>query len=201
MSGKIVIICGGAASGKSYLAREMAAMIPGAVLIDIDDFQSAESALNTFLGLEASDRDSGLHQEDVSPILRSCILNVAVRNVKNGRTVFCVMPHLGMLTPDQWGEAMLKEIGARASVSLVWIHADEETIHKRMEKRMAAHKGDTASPDTWKLAHWDCYLRHKPSPFLLPVSEKVRVLDNSEKNQKGVSMSALILANQLRFQN
>lgn len=148
----LVLVAGFAGSGKSEFARFLSA-VTGWALLDKDVITRplVESMLVS-LGADPNDRHTDIYRSQVRPLEYRALNNAAFANIDNGVSTVVTAPFLAEIGDPQWLRWLVHRCTtAQAHLEIVWVSADDETMHTYLQMRDAAR-------DTWKLNHWDDYL-------------------------------------------
>ena len=170
---RAVLIGGYAGSGKTELGRILARST-GWPILDKDTLTRpvVEAALE-ILGQSPHDRESDTYLQRVRPREYEALTSAAEENVQCGNSVIVTAPFIAEFRDPQWLERTKARFeGMDASVSVVWVYCDPDTMHLYLRKRGAAR-------DAAKLADWPAYLSRIDTEFRPPVQHTV--IDNSEK--------------------
>lgn len=141
----LILIMGGAGTGKSTIARRLAIELQ-ACLLDSDALTEA---------LFPADRDSEAYLA-MRPRLYGALYRLAAANLALDRNVVIDAPHAGQIADPTWPgevEALARVAGARLRV--VMCLADVATRRQRMTARGEAR-------DMPKLARWDAFIAAEP---------------------------------------
>jgi predicted kinase len=140
--GKLVVMAGLPASGKSSVARELARRI-GAVWLRIDSMDQAIWA-------------SGTAPSDLRDWTYRAAQAVAVDNLKIGRDVIADCVNDSQKARDGWSES-----GRRSGVDVVWLEiiCSDPAEHRR---RVETRTSDTAGP---ALPDWDAVVQRGYDPW------------------------------------
>ncbi len=151
---KLVFFVGVAGTGKTTVAREIAAQIPCAFL---DRDTVGGRFVERFLekeGLDKNDRDSKFYKENLRDLEYDTTKDICIENIAAGQNVFMISPFTAELKNKQWIEAVLEQSGKtmnEVDVKVVVVTlGDIEQQRKRIEERGTVR-------DTWKLENWDSY--------------------------------------------
>lgn len=145
----LLLIAGGPGAGKTMLGRELARMVPSAILLDKDVLGAPwVDAMLGRLNDGQIDRDSKVYWDIVRPLEYSALLGTALDNLALGKTAIAVAPFGVELRDAAWVRWLGQSVAALdARMRTIWVETDPETARGRMASR--------ADPrDDWKLAHW-----------------------------------------------
>ena len=153
---KLVFFIGGAASGKTTLAKRLAAGRRAAVL-DMDTLlRPAAEALMTQAGLDPSDRDSAEYKRLCRDLGYRITMDAALENVELGNDAYVIGPFTKETQDPEWLRGELSRIGPAAAaveVKVVVVYlADPAVYRERIERR-------ATELDRWKLEHWPEFSR------------------------------------------
>jgi len=148
----VVLIGGYAGSGKSELGR-IIARETGWPLIDKDTITRpvVEAALE-LLGQSPNDRESDPYMTIVRPREYEALMATMVENIDCGNSVIATAPFIREFADRAWIDRTRERLsGSNATMSLVWVHCDADTMHMYLRGRGAAR-------DAGKLSDWSSYL-------------------------------------------
>lgn len=148
----LILVMGGAGTGKSTIARRLAAELQ-ACLLDSDELTES---------LFPADRDSAAYLA-MRPRLYRALYRLAASNLMLGRDVVIDAPHAGQIADPAWPgevEDLVREAGARLRV--VVCLADAATRRRRMTARGEAR-------DQPKLARWEVFIASEPDWRAVPL--------------------------------
>jgi predicted kinase len=152
----LVLMAGGAATGKSGLAQALVRRVPNAILLDKDRLLGAWVDLVLRVSGEEVDRDSRYYWQDVRPQEYATLEAVAYDHLALGKVVVIDAPLRPELNDPAWVARVRKECEARTACLLaIWVIVSPDTARRRMQARGEAR-------DDWKLAHWEEFLRRQP---------------------------------------
>lgn len=159
------------ASGKTFIAKQLASMLQNCVYLDKDSVIVLSRQIFQAAG-EPFDRSSAFFEQNIRNYEYDAILQIAFEALEFNHCVLVNVPFTREVRNPVWLEEMrrrLAEMGARLQV--VWVHTDLEVCRKRMQMRASER-------DTWKLAHWEDYVgsRNFNPPESIP---ELIVIDNS----------------------
>lgn len=170
----VVLIGGWAGSGKTELGRILVRET-GWPLLDKDTISRPvlESALAA-VGYSPHDRESDLYLTQFRPREYEALAAAVHENVECGNSVLATAPFVREMADPAWiARARATYAALNASLTLVWVHCDEATMHTYLRHRGAAR-------DAYKLAHWDEYMAQIDLDFRPPAPHIA--VDNSESS-------------------
>jgi len=149
----LVLIGGGAGSGKTSVARALATQFEASVLLDKDIVNGVwvDSMLHRMNGGRI-DRESAIYREVLRPLEYACLMAAALDNLALGKMVFLVAPLGPELSDSDWVrrvKSSVADLGGR--LRAIWLEIDPETARERIALRKEPR-------DAWKLAHWPQFL-------------------------------------------
>ncbi|WP_239089860.1 AAA family ATPase [Sphaerimonospora thailandensis] len=149
----LLIVGGFAGSGKSEFSR-FVSQLTGWPVLDKDPItRPLVERLLVELGSDPNDRHSDLYREQVRPLEYQCLLETAYANIDCSISTVLTAPFISEVTDVRWMQRLTNRCEARGvSVSVVWIKCDLETMHECISFRSAAR-------DSWKLRHWNVYVK------------------------------------------
>lgn len=145
----LLLIAGGPGAGKTTLGRELARLVPSAILLDKDVLGAPwVDAMLGHLNHGRIDRDSKVYWDIVRPLEYSALLGTALDNLALGKTVIAVAPFGAELRDAGWVQWLGESVAALdGRTRTIWVETDPESARGRITLR-----GDPR--DDWKLAHW-----------------------------------------------
>lgn len=151
---KLVFFVGVAGTGKTTVAKEVAAQIPCAFL---DRDTVGGRFVERFLekeGLDKNDRDSDFYKKHLRDLEYNTTKDICIENLAAGQNVFMISPFTSELKSEQWLEEVLSLSGRShqtVDVKVVIVTLDDiDQQRERIEERGTVR-------DTWKLDNWDSY--------------------------------------------
>jgi adenylate kinase family enzyme len=130
---KLVFFVGGAGSGKTTLAKKLAAR-SGAVFLDMDTLlRPAAEALMTAAGFDPTDRDSTDYKRLCRDLGYRITMDAALENVSLGTDVYVVGPFTREIADPGWLERELAQIGTvlnEVDVKAVNVYLQNDALHR-----------------------------------------------------------------------
>jgi predicted kinase len=152
----LVLMAGGAGTGKTRLSRALVRHVPNAILLDKDRVLGDWVDLVLQASGEAVDRDGRYYWQDVRPQEYRTLERVAYDHLELGKLVVIDAPLRPELSDPEWVGRIRQECEGRGAGFLaVWLIVSPETARRRMAAR-------AESRDHWKLANWGEFLRRQP---------------------------------------
>jgi len=181
----LVLIAGGAATGKSRLAQELTRRVANAVLLDKDRLFGVWVDRLLRAAHAAVDRDSRYYWEEVRPLEYLALERAAYDHLELGKVVVVDAPLRPELNDPAWVKRVRRECTARGAGFLaVWTLVSPETARRRM---VARHE----PRDRWKLAHWDEFIRRQP--YQLPAGATL-TLSNEDGDPQELTLTRILAA-------
>lgn len=152
----LVLVAGGAGTGKTGMAKALVRRVPNAILLDKDRLLGEWVDLVLRASGEAVDRDGQYYWRDLRPLEYRTLEQVAYDHLELGKVVVIDAPLRPELSDQDWVGRVRRECEKRqAGFLAAWLTVPPETARRRMTSR--------AEPrDRWKLANWDEFLRRQP---------------------------------------
>lgn len=152
----LVLVAGGAGTGKTGLSQALVRRVPNAILLDKDRLLGAWVDLVLRAAGEAIDRDGRYYWQDVRPQEYRTLETVAYDHLELGKVAVIDAPLRPELSDADWVGRVRRECESRqAGFLAAWLIVSPETARRRMAAR--------AEPrDRWKLANWEEFLRRQP---------------------------------------
>ena len=152
----LVLVAGGAGTGKTGLSQALVRRVPNSILLDKDRLLGVWVDLVLRASGEAVDRDGRYYWQDVRPQEYRTLEGAAYDHLELGKVVAIDAPLRPELSDPSWVGRVRRECESReAGFLAVWMIVSPETARRRMTAR--------AEPrDHWKLANWEEFLRRQP---------------------------------------
>ncbi|WP_054028599.1 AAA family ATPase [Bacillus sp. FJAT-28004] len=176
---KLVFFVGVAGTGKTTVARKLAARIPAAFL-DRDTIGGRfVEAILEINGLDKRDRDSDYYKKHLRDLEYDTAKDVCIENLAAGQNVFMISPFTAELKNKQWIEEVVEAAGL--TMSEVDIKVVVVTLLD-MELQKNRIVGRQTERDQWKLNNWGDF--EKRIEFVPQInwdipSSSILVFDNS----------------------
>ena len=167
----LVLMAGGAGTGKTSLSQALVRRVPNAVLLDKDRLLGRWVDLVLRAAGEAVDRDGRYYWQEVRPEEYLTLERIAYDHLELGKLVVIDAPLRPEIENSAWVARVRHECESRGAGFLaVWVIVSPDTARRRMTAR--------AEPrDHWKLANWEEFLRRQPYD---PPSGAALILPNED---------------------
>jgi predicted kinase len=186
----LVLVAGFPGSGKTEFGR-FVSEITGWSLLDKDTLtRPLTESLLLALDADPNDRHTATHFERIRPLEYRCLFDTVFDNLRLGISTVATAPFMREVTDTRWLERVRTKCARLgASVAVVWMHCDPDSMRDYLESRDAAR-------DTWKLSYWDDYLA-TIDPAQRPLCTHY-VVDNSRHARTNLAEQARRLASRTR---
>ena len=175
MSKKLILVVSPPACGKTYVSKKLAGALKHVVYLDKDTliplakkiFEAANEEYN---------RSSDFFNREIRDVEYEVILDLAFEALEYDDIVLVNAPFTKEIRDLNYVKQLsnsLKEKGAE--LTFVWVDATPETCHQRMIER-------NSTRDTWKLTHWDEYIKGVDFSIPTPLASsgcKLIIFDNN----------------------
>ena len=162
------------ACGKTFVTRKLAKAMPNCVYLDKDTLIVLSKQIFVVANQEYN-RSSDFFEENIRDYEYDAIMEVAYEALEYNDTVFINAPFTREVRQPEYMENLRQQLLKRgAELVVVWVKCDVEVCRQRMIQR-------DSDRDTWKLEHWDEYV--KKLDFSIPQGIKnLFEFDNSSDN-------------------
>ncbi len=145
----VVFVIGLAGSGKSTIARQLAAGLPG-VYLDKDTVAGSFTGLILeSAGHDRGDRDSVFYRNVVMPLEYETLLRLGEDNMRLGHPIIFDAPFGAYFSDKEYIRRRATEKSWPAGRRIVLrVQVDKERNRQQLTQR-------TSPRDAWKLEHWD----------------------------------------------
>ena len=148
---RLILVAAPPASGKSYVARQLAKALNPVVYLDKDTLTILSKQIFS-VASEPYNRSSGFFEEHVRNYEYDTILALAKDALRYSNTVLINAPFTREVRNPEYIHRLREQLYQRhIALTIIWVVADPEVCHKRM-------LGRNSDRDTWKLTHWDEYI-------------------------------------------
>lgn len=180
---KLILITSPPASGKTTLAKKLAKALKETVYLDKDTLVPLSIKVFEAAG-EPVNRSSPFFEKMIRDVEYQVILDFGAQAIEYDSNVIINAPFSQEVRDKQYMQNLRARFAAlNAEVCVIWISCSVETTHKRMLDR-------NSSRDTWKLAHWDEYV--KMENFSPPDIDSLLIYENDTQEQADKCFEVLL---------
>lgn len=150
MKKKLIIVCAPPASGKTYVSKRLAEVLPSPVYLDKDDLAPIMKSAFRAAG-EEFNMDSAFYSEKLRDAEYETVIGIALSTLAYSDTVILNAPFSREVRDGEYMKALrARAEGVGAELLLVWVTAPIEVIRERMAARGAVR-------DIGKLRDFESY--------------------------------------------
>ncbi len=178
----LILVTSPPACGKTYVSKELAKALTPLVYLDKDTLIVLSKQIFKVANEEVN-RSSKFFEENIRNYEYYAIFDIALESLQYCDLALINAPFAREIrNPEEIAKmrSRLAEVGAELTV--IWVHTDIEVCRKRMIAR-------NSDRDTWKLAHWDEYI--KTQNFNKPDIDGLLVFNNSNDEEFKESMARI----------
>lgn len=175
MPKKLILVVSPPACGKTYVSKKLASALKHVVYLDKDTLIPLSKKIFEAAN-EEYNRSSDFFNREIRDVEYEVILDLAFEALEYDDLVLVNAPFTKEIRDLNYVRQLannLKEKGAE--LTFVWVDATPETCHQRMIER-------NSSRDTWKLSHWDEYIKGVDFSIPTPLAtsgSKLIIFDNN----------------------
>ena len=187
---RLILVTSPPACGKTYISMKLAENLKHVVYLDKDTLITMSKVIYRVAG-EPYDRSSQFFKDNIRDVEYDCILELAYEALKYDDIVLINAPFTQEVRNSQWIDCLRKKlVQMNTKLTIVWVQTDVDVCKERMIKR-------NSDRDTWKLAHWDEYI--KTVDFSIPASlddpdvvDDLLIFENSSDEEYNASMKEIL---------
>lgn len=170
----LILVTSPPACGKTFVTKSLAKALPNCVYLDKDTLIVLSKQIFVVAN-EEYNRSSDFFEEHIRNYEYDCVMELAFEALDYNDTVLINAPFTREIRDEEYIADLRKKLAVKdASLEIVWVHTDVETVHQRMIKR-------GSDRDTWKLEHWDEYVATQN--YNAPDIDNLIVFDNSNDEE------------------
>ena len=175
MSKKLILVVSPPACGKTYVSKKLAGALKHVVYLDKDTLIPLSKKIFEAAN-EEYNRSSDFFNREIRDVEYEVILDLAFEALEYDDIVLVNAPFTKEIRDLNYVKQLsnsLKEKGEE--LTFVWVDATPETCHQRMIER-------NSTRDTWKLTHWDEYIKGVDFSIPTPLASsgcKLIIFDNN----------------------
>lgn len=163
---KMILVTSPPACGKTYISKQLAENLKHVVYLDKDTLIPLSNRVFIAAGQEIN-RSSDFFEENIRDYEYEAIVDIGVEALAYDDIVLINAPFTKEVHNEETLERFRTKLRKKgAKLVVIWVVTDPEVCHERMIQR-------ASDRDTWKLEHWDEYI--KTIDFSIP--EPLKRLD------------------------
>ena len=179
----MILVTSPPACGKTTLAKKLAKSLDNAVYLDKDTLIPLSKKVFEVAN-EEYNRSSAFFETHIRDVEYDVILALGLEAIEYDSHVIINAPFSREIRdPEAISELWHRVQQRGGELLIIWIACSAETAHKRMLER-------NSDRDTWKLAHWDEYL--KTTNFNAPNLPNLLIYKNDNDDEAEESFQSLI---------
>lgn len=183
MKKHLIIVGSPPACGKTFVSMELAKKLNNPVYLDKDTIIPL-SKMVFKAGNEPYNRDSKFFETYIRDAEYDAIMGIAFESIVFNDNVIVNAPFSKELRNKEYiSNLETKLIEFNADLIPIWVHCDIEVCRQRMIER-------NSDRDTWKLAHFDEYIKNQN--FSVPELDNIHVINNSNTESFEVDLKKVI---------
>lgn len=187
---RLILVTSPPASGKTYISKKLAKALKHVVYLDKDTLIVLSHQIFKVANAEVN-RSSEFFEEHIRNYEYDAVLALAMEALEYDDIVLINAPFTREIRDLAYIENLKSQLLEKdARLTVVWVITDIDVVKERMIQR-------NSSRDTWKLAHWDEYI--KGVDFSIPQSiDNPEVIDdlllfrNSNEDEYRTSMQKVL---------
>lgn len=187
---KLILVVSPPACGKTYVSKKLASSLEHVVYLDKDTLIPLSKKV-----FEAANEEYNRSSEFFNRVIRDVeyevTLDLAFEALEYEDLVLINAPFTREIRDIEYVKSLAQKLSEyHAELVFVWVDASPETCHRRMIER-------NSTRDTWKLAHWDEYIKGVNFDIPTPLSNKetgarLIVFDNNSDDKFDLIMKNTI---------
>ncbi len=182
---KLILVTSPPACGKTFVTKKLAKAMPNCVYLDKDSLITLSKQIFVVAN-EEYNRSSDFFEANIRDYEYDCIMEVAEEALEYNDTVFINAPYTREVRTEGYMENLRQHLLEKkgAELIVVWVQCDVEVCRQRMISR-------DSDRDTWKLEHWDEYV--KKLDFSIPKGiHNLFLFDNSSDEKFSSSLAEAV---------
>lgn len=149
---RLILVTSPPASGKTYISKQLATELKHVVYLDKDTLIVLSNQIFKVAGMEIN-RSSDFFEEHIRNFEYEATLDLALEALTYDDIVLINAPFTREIRDVAYVNRLKEKLVAKNTrLTVVWVITDVEVIKKRMIER-------NSDRDTWKIEHWDEYIK------------------------------------------
>ena len=149
---KLILVTSPPACGKTYISKALAARLQHVVYLDKDTLITLSKQIFVVAN-QPYDRSSQFFEKNIRDYEYDCVVELALEALNYDDIVLINAPFTREIRDMDYIHRLKAKLAEKhATLVVIWVETSPEIVHKRMIER-------NSDRDTWKLEHWDEYLK------------------------------------------
>lgn len=149
---KLILVTSPPACGKTFISRQLAAKLRHIVYLDKDTLIVLSKQIFAVAG-EEYNRSSEFFEKNIRDYEYKAILALAMEALEYADSVLINAPFTKEIRNKEFIGSLKAELAKKgAKLCAVWVETSPEVCRQRMIRR-------NSDRDSWKLSHWDEYIK------------------------------------------
>lgn len=162
---KLILVVSPPACGKTYVSKKLAKALKHVVYLDKDTLIPLSKKIFE-IGNEEYNRSSPFFNKHIRDLEYVVTLDLAFEALEYEDLVLVNAPFTREIRDLEYVKNLSSKLAElNAELVFIWVDASPETCHQRMIER-------NSTRDTWKLEHWDEYIKGVDFSIPTPLSSK-----------------------------
>ena len=162
---KLILVVSPPACGKTYVSKKLATAHHHVVYLDKDTLIPLSKKIFEAAN-EEYNRSSDFFNRVIRDVEYEVTLDLAFEALEYEDLVLINAPFTREIRDVEYVKSLAKKLAEKnAELTFVWVEASSETCHQRMLER-------NSSRDTWKMTHWDEYIKGVDFSIPTPLANK-----------------------------
>ena len=186
----MILVTSPPASGKTFISKQLAKKMKHVVYLDKDTLIPLTNRALAAGGQEIN-RSSDFFKKNIRDYEYEVIINLGMEALEYDDTVLINAPFTREIRDEAFLNDFKKKLATKdAELTVIWVITDPEVCHRRMIAR-------NSERDTWKLEHWEEYIRTQdfsiPGPLKkLDNGKNLLLFHNSSDEEYAKSMAEIL---------
>jgi tRNA uridine 5-carbamoylmethylation protein Kti12 len=187
---RLILVTSPPASGKTYISKKLAKALKHVVYLDKDTLIVLSHQIFKIANAEVN-RSSEFFEEHIRNYEYDAVLALAMEALEYDDIVLINAPFTREIRDTAFVDNLKSHLVEKnARLTVVWVMTDIDVVKERMIQR-------NSSRDTWKLEHWDEYIKGVDSSIPQSI-DNPKVIDdlllfrNSNENEYSQSMQEIL---------
>lgn len=152
MAKRLILVTSPPACGKTFISQMLAKNLSHVVYLDKDTLIGLSNVIFDVAG-EERNRSSAFFEEKIRNVEYEVIIDLALEALRYEDNVLINAPFTREIRDPEYMHNMKKLLAPyNAKLTVVWVETSPEVCKQRMIER-------NSDRDTWKIAHWDEYIK------------------------------------------